>query len=501
MKILSIEQIRQADDYTIKNEPISSVDLMERAASKCFNWIKSNIGKKHRFKVFCGTGNNGGDGLAIARMLLDINCDVNIYLVRFSKKESDDFIANHEKLKKYKKINITEISEDSLLPEINDDDIIIDEIFGSGLNKPVSGFSAGLIDHLNKSFSQIISIDIPSGLFGDDNTNNNGAIIKAKFTLTFQQPKLSFLFSSTSKFVGTWHVLDIGLHQTFINSVKCNNYYTELSDCKAMYKPRPKFSHKGNYGHALLISGSYGKIGATVLASKATLKAGTGLLTVNMPKCGYQILQSTVPEAMTVTDVCETHITDIVDIKDYNAIAIGPGLDKKEETAKVLKLLIQNSANPIIIDADGLNILSENPTWLSFLPKSSILTPHPKEFERLIGKKATDTERFDLQREFSVKHFVYVIQKGAHTSISCPDGSCYFNSTGNPGMATAGSGDVLTGILLGLLAQGYSPFEASVIGVYLHGLAGDFAAARNGYESLIASDITAFICKAFKKLY
>jgi NAD(P)H-hydrate epimerase len=474
---------------------------MERAAGKCFHWIKSRIGKNHRFRIFCGTGNNGGDGLVIARLLLEINCDVDVYIVMFSEKQSNDFITNRERLNKFKKINIVEIHKDSSFPEINANDIIIDAIFGSGLTKPVKGFTAQLISFLNNSLAQIIAVDIPSGLFGDDNRNNEGAKIRARHTLTFQQPKLSFLFSSNNEFVGEWHILDIRLHRAFIDNVKCNNYYTELIDCAKLYRPRNKFSHKGNFGHGLLISGSRGKIGATVLAARACLKTGAGLLTVHLPNCGYQIIQTSVPEAMAITDSCENHITDIIDIKDYNAIAVGPGLGMDESSAKVLKLVIQNSAFPLILDADALNILGENKTWLSFLPKSSILTPHPKEFERLTETKVKDIDRLKLQKDFSAKYSVYIILKGAHTTISCPDGSCYYNSTGNPGMATAGSGDVLTGILLGLLAQGYSPLETSVLGVYLHGLAGDISAERYGHESLNAGDIITYLGKAFKKIY
>lgn len=501
MKILSTEQIRQADAYTIANEPISSVDLMERAATKCFNWINSHISKDHKFRIFCGTGNNGGDGLVIARLLLDKNYKVETFIVKFSDKFSDDFTINFEKLSKYTKVKISEITKDSEFPEIYHNDIVIDAIFGNGLKKAVKGFTANLIEHLNKSMAKIIAIDIPSGLYGDDNSGNTGAVIKAFHTLTFQQPKLSFMFSSNAVYVGNWHILEIGLHPDFMRSEKTKNYYVELNDCKLFYKPRTKFSHKGNYGNALLISGSKGKIGASALSAKACMKSGVGLLTVQVPNCGYQIVQTSINEAMVISDSNENHISDIIDLKNFDAIGIGPGIGSHEETQKVLKMVIQNSANPLVIDADAINILSENKTWLAFLPKGSILTPHPKEFERLTGKKANDTKRYELQKALSVKHSVYIILKGANTSISCPDGSCYFNSTGNPGMATAGSGDVLTGILLALLAQGYNSHETSILGVYLHGLAGDFAAERYGFESLTATDIITHLGKAFKKLY
>ncbi|MCF8303390.1 MAG: NAD(P)H-hydrate dehydratase, partial [Bacteroidales bacterium] len=302
------------------------------------------------------------------------------------------------------------------------------------------------------------------------------------------------------QYVGEWHVLPIGLHADFINHVNVKYYLVEKADIKPSLKKRNKFQHKGHFGHALLVAGAYGKTGAAVLAAKACLRTGPGLLTTHIPKAGYPIIQTAVPEAMTVIDSSEHIFSETGDIAPFNAIGVGPAIGMEKQTQNALKLLIQNSSVPLLFDADAINILGENKTWISFVPKGSIFTPHPKEFERLTEKAANDFERNQLQREFAVKYGVYVVLKGYHTSVACPDGSCYFNTTGNPGMATGGSGDILTGIILGFMAQGYSPKESAIIGVYLHGLAGDLAAEERGYEALIPSDMVEMLGAGFKIL-
>jgi ADP-dependent NAD(P)H-hydrate dehydratase / NAD(P)H-hydrate epimerase len=502
MKIPAVGQIKEADAYTIKHEPIVSIDLMERAAGKCFQWIVMNYGRSVTYKIFCGTGNNGGDGLAIARLMAEKNIKVETYVVRFSEKCSDDFNSNLQKLLKFKKVKVADINAPSEFPAVEDNDVIIDAIFGSGLTKPVAdGIASDVIKLINKSKAKVIAIDIPSGLFVDDNSDNEGDIVHAKQTLTFQFPKLSFLFAGNEPYVGKWQLLPIGLHKAFIRDVAVNNYFVEAEDCHNILKPRSNFGHKGTYGHALLVCGSFGKMGAAVISTHSCIRSGTGLVTAHIPECGYTIMQTAAPEIMCSMDSDNKVLTDNIDISTYNAIGVGPGIGTDEKTQKALKLLIQNSGNPMVFDADAINILSENKTWLSFVPKHSIFTPHPKEFERLSGKSANENKRQQLQIEFSKKYCVYVVLKGAYTCISTPAGDCYFNSTGNPGMATAGSGDVLTGIITGLLAQKYTSFEACLLGVFVHGLAGDIAAKQLGYEALTANDIISFLGKAFKKLY
>ena len=503
MKLLTCSQIREADAYTIAHEPIKSVDLMERAATNCYKWLAKRIRKEQTFLIFCGLGNNGGDGLVLARLLAKNEFKVIVYIIRHSDNCSNDFKINEERLAKLKNIEIINITDASQLNTISftKPSVVIDAIFGSGLNKPISGLVKDIVELINKNKSVTVSIDIPSGLFGEDNScNDYQAIVKADYTLTFQFPKLSFLFAENDEYIGDWQLINIDLHPNFIENVVTEFIFLQEADIKQKIIPRNKFSHKGIYGHALLIAGSYGKIGAAVLASRAVLKAGAGLLSTHIPKCGYNILQTAIPEAMLSIDSAEIFISDNIKIDSFQAIAIGPGIGIAEETAKSLKFLIQNAKIPLLFDADAINILADNKTWLSFIPKNSIFTPHPKEFERIAGKTSNSYERLQLQSAFALKYNSYVIVKGAFTAIACPDGEVYFNSTGNPGMATAGSGDVLTGMLLGLLSQGYSAKETCLIGVYLHGLAGDIAAQRECQESIIASDIINSISKAYKKI-
>ena len=500
MKILPVEKIREADTFTIENEPIDSVDLMERAASKVYDWFMKRCKTKEvSVKIFCGIGNNGGDGLALARMLFFTGIIPQVFVVRFSDKMSRDCEVNFNRLKEETETPMYDIFSEDDFPLINDKDIVVDAIFGSGLNRNIEGFAAELIKYLNDNNAIRIAIDIPSGLFADGGQQSMfiahssqliaHSIFKADYTLSFQFPKLAFMFPENDAFVGRWEVLDIGLHKDFIDNVETLNFYTTEDMAMPILRKRTKFSHKGTYGHALLVAGSSGKTGAALLAAEACLRTGVGLLTAHLPKDALLPMQIYLPEAMTSIDKSETYCTEIDDIIPYTAIGVGPGIGKNTETATLLKKIIQEATQPLVLDADALNIISENPTWLSFLPDNTILTPHPKEFERLFGKTNNSYERLELQRKMSVIHNIIIVLKGAHTAITFPNGTCFFNSTGNPGMATAGSGDVLTGMILSLLAQRYTPQESALLGVYLHGKAGDDAAKEIGENSMIARDI------------
>jgi len=501
MKILPIEKILEADAYTIKHEPIADIDLMERAATELYEWIVANAQPGKRFRIFCGLGNNGGDGFALARKLHKAGHHVEIFIVKYGELMSPNCRINYERAKKIKSLSIIEITDTDNIPQPVAQDIVIDAIFGSGLTRPVKGFIRNVVEAINTSKAVVVAVDTPTGFFCDKtNIDNNGAVINADYTLTFQFPKYGFLFPENEQYAGQWEVLPIGLHPQYIQEADVRNHYITTDMCRPFYKRRTKFAHKGTFGHGLLIAGGYGKMGAAVLAAKAGLKAGAGLITAHVPESGHAILQTAVPTAMVSIDEDPKFFTRHPDLGNYNAVATGPGLGTNEKTQTSLKLLIQNSGVPIIFDADALNILAENKTWIPFIPKNSIFTPHPKEFERLIGSSQNNFERNEMQREFSTKHHVYLVLKGAHTCISTPDGACYFNSTGNPGMASGGVGDVLTGILLGLMAQGYSSFETCLLGVYLHGLAGDIASEKWGYESLTANNITHFLGKAFMGL-
>jgi NAD(P)H-hydrate epimerase len=473
---------------------------MERAARACYKWIRKRTDITTTVKVFCGSGNNGGDGLVLARLLANKGYSVKVYIIRFTEKVSEDFQINFERLQEIGKLEIVDIRDGGALPALSTDDLVIDAIFGSGLSKPIQGFIADAIRQINQSGAITIAIDTPSGLFSDENTTDyKGAVIEADYTLSFQFPKYAFLFQENDRYVGEWKILPIGLMEEFVSKVDTKNFLIEKEDCRMLLKCRNKFDHKGTFGHALLIAGAYGKMGAAVLASEACLRAGAGLVSTHVPQIGYHILQTALPECMVSIDENEFHFSHVPDLGACNAIGIGPGIGTAKQTQNAVKLLIQNAKLPMLFDADAINILAENKTWISFVAPNSIFTPHPKEFERLVGKSTNQFEQNKLQREFSIKYQVFAVLKGAHTCISTPQGKCFFNTTGNPGMATGGSGDVLTGIILGLLAQGYTSFEACVVGIYLHGLAGDIAAKKSSMEAMIAGDINGSIGKAYRK--
>lgn len=501
MKLFPCSQISEIDRLTMKLEPISSIDLMERASAEVADWIIQNIGNDRPFWFFAGPGNNGGDALAVARMLVWCHFDCTVFIAGFGKELKDDPAINLQRLKEQNKVLLRKIDSEETIPEIPSEVIVVDGLFGSGLNKPLDGLAEKIVRKINHSGAKVISIDIPSGLFGEDNSNNNlSAVIKANKTLTFQFPKISFFFPENNRFTGDWEVLPIGLSPEAIGQTESNYFYLTKEFISGKTKKRDKFSHKGTFGHALLIAGSYGKMGAAVLSSKACLRSGVGLLTSHVPRLGYEIIQNSVPEAMTSIDSSESVFSEVPDLSVFFAIGIGPGLDKKPATQLAFKKLLQEKPKRMVIDADALNILAENKDWLNLLPENAILTPHPKEFERLAGPSANSFGRLQLQLQFSARYKVIVVVKGAHTSITFPNGEVYFNSTGNPGMATGGSGDVLTGIILGLLAQSYSPEDAALTGVYLHGLAGDLAAAKFSQQAMIAGDIIEQLGAAFLQL-
>lgn len=501
-KIFSVEQVRLADQFTIDNEPILSIDLMERAANECVIWLKQKAQLNQEFAIFCGPGNNGGDGLVTARLLAEDGFKIKVFVLNLNDRFSEDFSLNYQRLKSMEQVELNEWKElPKDFPEFSVSTIIIDAIFGSGLSKPLNGLPQKVIKSLNEFPHIKVAIDIPSGLFADKALESNKDIVFiADYTLTFQFPKMSFLMPENELFVGQWNLLDIGLSSEFIYQNQTPHYYLNSEFINTLLKPRAKFSHKGSFGHLLMIAGDHTKMGAAILSSKAALRSGAGLVTLHHPKDSGSIL-NVLPELMSSPDDNAEAFTSIPDLSKYSNIAIGPGLGTRQQTANALKMLLQQVQNPMVFDADALNILSENKTWLSFIPAHSVLTPHIKEFERLVGESKNTFDRIEKAKAFTKKYNVYLILKGAHSMIFTPTSNVYFNSTGNPGMATGGSGDVLTGIIAALLAQKYSSLEASLLAVFLHGLAGDLAAEKLGFESLIASDIIDNLGSAFKSIY
>lgn len=495
LKVFTAQQIKALDAFSIQHEPIASIDLMERACQAFVEWLAERIDTSKKIGIVCGTGNNGGDGLGIARILHDWGYLVKIWIIHGSVKEKEDFKTNLSRLPE--KLEVMDFPTSPPADIFLSYEVLIDAIFGSGLSRSAEGIYAKAIEAVNAAPALRIAVDIPSGLFADK--HSSGFVVSATYTVTFQLPKLAFMMPENNSFVGEWHVVDIGLDKSFIQNTDTLFYCLDKKSIKKILKTRLVFSHKGDYGKALMIAGSYGKMGACVLASRAALRAGLGLLTVHIPKSGYSILQATVPEAMVSVYHEDEIFTDSVSLDPFDIIGVGPGIGQAKETTAALKTLL-TSGKPLILDADALNILSANLEMLAVIPEGSILTPHPKEFERLTGKWKDDFERLEKQIKLAMELKSVIILKGARTSIASPTGAVYFNSTGNAGMATGGSGDVLTGILTGIMAQKYSPLETAILGVFLHGMSGDLAVREKGMNSLIASDLIDFLPEAFNSV-
>ncbi|MGL1885747.1 MAG: NAD(P)H-hydrate dehydratase [Reichenbachiella sp.] len=484
-KILDADQIRKADHYTIKYEPIASIDLMERSSQRFVSTFKGICNESCAITVLCGTGNNGGDGLAVARLLIEEDYKVEVYLIGDQEKGSEDFNTNNENIRSYIAPKMI-ISKDHF-PVLSKNAVVIDAIFGYGLSRPIEGLEAELVEYVNNCKIRVVALDIASGL--GTNFKFEGPIMKVKRTITFQVPKLSLLLPENEEYVGGMDVVDIGLNKSFMDTFPCNYHFVKPVFIQSFLRKRKIFSHKGTLGHNLIIAGSYGKMGAAVLAASANLKTGSGLVTCCIPSCGMDILQTAIPESMAIVTEGQHHLSGAIDLSGYDSIGLGPGIGSSEETKACIQQVIEQAEQPLVIDADALNIIAANLGWLKKLPKESVLTPHPGEFKRIVGEWKDDYERLVLQRAFSLKYHVHVVLKGAYTSISAANGEVFFNTTGNPGMATAGSGDVLTGIITSLIGQGYSSLEAALLGTYIHGSAADQFIENTALESLTARDI------------
>ena len=503
MKLFSKEQIYEGDKLTTERQNISSTDLMERAATQIFNWMHGRMqGAQVPIHVFCGIGNNGGDGLVLARHLIIHGYNVITYVVNCSDKRSKDFLINYDRIKNVTKDwpKMLSCSGDFSEILIDEKDIIVDAVFGIGLNRPPNSWVQELFQKFRASKAFTLAVDIPSGVYTDKAVEDENAVVYANYTLSFQSPKLVFFLPETAKYTVQWEALDIGIDKNYLMQTETEVELISKLEVLPLYKPRDKFSHKGDFGHVMILGGSYGKIGSVNLASRAALSSGSGLVTAYIPKCGYHSLQGAIPEVMVISDENETTISNINFDIEPNVIGIGVGLGTAAETAKTLESFLKRNKTPLVIDADGLNLLSKKKTLLKLLPKKTILTPHPKELERLIGKWSDDFDKLKKVKAFSKKYDVIVLIKGAH-SITVYEDKLYINTTGNPGMATAGSGDVLTGVISGLVGQGYESLAASIFGAYLHGKSADISIEDHGYQSLIASHIIETMGKAYIDLF
>lgn len=490
MKILSASQVRYWDQYTIESEAISPVDLMERAARSFYGRLIKEVLPTKRIYVFAGKGNNGGDALVVARMLVEAGFRVDCFLLNPDNKLlAPDCLVNKERLIAQGKASFVEVHAAMPVLSIGIGDVIIDGIFGTGLNKPATGLFAEAIALINRSGAEVYSIDLPSGLLADDNSENEGfPIVQASKTFTFACPKLSLLLPDSGLYAGEWEVIDIGLNPEALETIDTTYHYTQPDDALAWIKKRKPFAYKNQFGHVLVVAGSKGKIGAAVLCAEACLRSGAGLLTCHLPACGEVVMQTALPEAMTIADKEADYISQ-VNPSAYTTLAVGPGLGTAKETAQSLKDILLNFRRPLVLDADALNIISVDKEMECLIPPGSILTPHPGELNRLTGDSSPSFRQLQQARDLAKRLSCILVLKGRYTAVCSPGGQVYFNPTGNPGMATAGSGDVLTGVIAAYLAQGYDSLVAARLGVYLHGLAGDKAARAKSETALIAGDI------------
>ncbi|WP_374463801.1 NAD(P)H-hydrate dehydratase [Chryseobacterium sp.] len=497
MKIFTAEQIRSWDQFTISHEPVSSIQLMERASMAVAHWISEHCKNHKKLAVFCGNGNNGGDGLAVARILYLKGFDIDVFVSDSKRKFSEDASVNLKRLRDLSGISVRKFDPDEHY-NFDDKTIIVDALFGTGLSRPLEGEYKTLVEQLNTKKNIKISIDIPSGLSADKMFDNNPVIMKADYTLTFQCWKRTFLHPETGKYTGKVEVLDIDLSKTYADTTDA--VYSVIDDqlIEPIFVPRQDFSHKGSFGKAAIAAGSYGKIGAAVLAVKSALKTGAGLTFALAPECGYEILQTSCPEAMFIKGG-EKFIFNF-EIEDDFICGIGPGLGTHQETEKGFLSFLKSCKQPLILDADALNIISKDPENLKLIPGKSIITPHPKEFERLFGSTADSFKRLELARKKAKELDIYIVLKDHHTQIITPQGNVFYNITGNAGLAKGGSGDILTGILTSLLAQKYSEEHSCILGVWLHGRAAEIASEKHSKESMLPTDVIDAFGSVFEEL-
>lgn len=503
MKILNSQDIHAVDVATCESQKISSIDLMERAAMQVSVELISRFLPSQRFVVLAGPGNNGGDALAVARLLIEQGYKrVEIFLFNVTGKLSHDCDEERKRLIMIDGIDFTEVNREFTPPYLDEDTVVVDGLFGSGLNQPLQGGFVSVARYVNENNPYVVSIDLPSGLFGEWNAQVSlRDVIHADLTLAFQLPRLSFFFRENAQVLGDWKLLDIDLDEAKIKSLSTNYYVIDERNVASLLHKRDPFSAKRDYGSTLLFCGSVGMMGAAVMCAEAVLRSGAGLVTVHSARCGMPIVQASFPQAMFEPDRNEHFITDMKIHHNHQAVAVGPGIGTHEATIDALQSLLQHATMPLVLDADALNCIAERPSLLTMLPAKTIITPHVGEFDRLFGQHNSDEERLIAAAEMARQYNIIIVLKGHYTAVVRPTGRVYFNRTGNPGMATAGAGDVLTGITAGFLSQGYNPEYAAALAVYVHGVAGDLAAAELGEFGMTATDITRYVGRAIRQLF
>ncbi len=468
--LLTSKQMHEVDVYTIQHQPISSIDLMERATQEFVKVFKKKYpNKKKSISILCGQGNNGGDGLAISRILYNEKYEnISVYLILFGTKQSNEYTENLERLAKTK-IRPIQITEPEQFKNIKSD-LIIDAILGSGLNKPFTDKFAELAHNVNVLNKTTIAVDVPTGFPSEGLIDKDYKGIKADLVICFQRPKLNFFFPESTVALAQFEVVNIGLDEDFIASIPSNWKLI----AKPALNPRANFTHKGTYGHALIVAGNTTTMGAALLSARACLRVGAGLTTLCLPNSGLVALNTTLPEVMALPR--NEHLA-VEALEGYTAIAIGPGLGLAEEDELLFNKVL-NLRKPLVVDADALNMLAKRMDLYEKLPEGTILTPHLKEFDRLFGVHQTWWERVQTAKKQAKQRNLIIILKNQYTFVCLPNEEIHINQTGNPGMASGGMGDVLTGMIIGFLAQGYSSADAAKLAVYAHGKAGDELARK-----------------------
>lgn len=512
MKLALNDEMREIDRVTIEKFGIPGVVLMENAGNAVVDEIKKLDKKVESVLILCGTGNNGGDGFVIARHLHNANINIRLFIVGQPKDISGDAELNLQVLRKLD-IQIDNVNDQGGLMKLEKlipmQDVVVDAIFGTGLVDEVQGIQAGVIDVVNRLSEFTVSVDVPSGISGDTG-KVMGCAVRAHKTVTFALPKIGNIMYPGADYNGELIIRQIGLPKKSMNEVGMKHHIITRDRILKLLPERPQNSHKGTYGKANVIAGSSGMTGAAILTCKAALRSGLGLLKLYIPESLNLLITTSVPEVVTIPlnemrrgVININQIARIIDdASDVDVVAIGPGCGTASEMSELVRQMIEAAECPMVIDADGLNVLAKNVSWLNNKKSEIVLTPHPGEMARLTGLSLDEiTENpIDVATEFAMKHDVILVLKGSRTIIATPEGQVFVNLTGNSGMATAGSGDVLTGIITGFIAQGMNPKDAAILSVYIHGRAGDIMAGRKGEFGLLAGDIVSGLTHTLMEL-
>lgn len=503
MKIFTNDNIKAIERMSHESLKINEAEVARRMGEGSAGEIALRWRSSKHTVIFAGPGTNGAYALATARALMQQGFNPVIYLFNINGKKLTTTCRamRDELMDDFPEATLREVVREFNVPELNGTTLVIDGLFGSGLRAPLEGGFQSLVRYINESQATVVSLDVPSGMFPDWNPHAIARnIVHASLTLSVQFPHLAFFFSENAELVGEWRTIDVGMSREAVAATPTPYHLVEMPEVSHLLKPRKEFSSKADYGNAIIFAGSQGMMGASIFAALGALRAGVGKLTMHVPQCGVDVMQTRVPEAMCLADASRAMLTDMTQVRPFNACGVGPGIGTSNATIAALEKLLKSSEHPMVIDADALNCIAESPNLLNFVPKLSVLTPHAGEFDRLFGQHTGDEARVHKALEMSRHYNILIVLKGRYTALIRPDGKVYFNSSGTPALATPGSGDVLTGVITGLMAQGYKPEVSALLGVFVHGRAGELAADVQGLYGVLASDVANAVGMAIKEI-